>query len=166
MGEGDAFDFVFAEALLGAFGELTAKAGLVDAAAFDLGRGQNFIENGFLFFEGLFFHDFDGAGVVGAAEFFEEPHDGEVFVAADVDAEVEFRIGFVGRFCPFGAMCVFGGGDQIVGKEGGCFVGGDAHVFLVEGFFVDALALLEVEKVGFVHLLDGIVGWELVRWIL
>lgn len=33
LGEGDAFDFVFAEFLLGAFGELEAEAGLVDAAA-------------------------------------------------------------------------------------------------------------------------------------
>ena len=58
-------------------------------------------------------------------------------------------------------MLVFSGGDQIVTQEGGGFVGGDAHVFLVEGFFVDGFAFFGVEEIGFVHLLDGIVGREL-----
>ena len=41
-------------------------------------------------FEGFFFHDCNPDGVIDAADFGEEPHDGEVFVATDVDTDKVF----------------------------------------------------------------------------
>lgn len=67
-----------------------------------------------MFFKGLFVEDVDAAGVVGAAGFLDNPEYGEVFVTADVDADVEFGIGFVGRFFPIDAVLIFSGGDEVV----------------------------------------------------
>ncbi len=59
-----------------------------------------------------------------------------------------------------GIQWIFGGGDEVVAKEGGGFVGGDAHVFLVENFLVTAFDSFVVEVLGFVHLLDVMVVRE------
>ncbi len=84
--------------------------------------GKKGVEGGFLGVEGLAVEGEDGAGVVDVAEFFEDPDDGEVVVAADVDAEVKGRGVQSSRFkvqsFPRGVGRVFAGGDEVVGEEG------------------------------------------------
>jgi len=110
---------------------------------------------------------FEGEEVAGEEEAggaaFEEPEDGEVVDAADVNAEVEFARGiFVGgeiegRVFVIG---VFGGGEEVPREEGGGFVGGVAEVFLLEGFLVGAGGADEVEVGGVVEGAAGVVGGE------
>lgn len=86
--ESDRLDFP-AEALAGAFGELEAEAGLVDASAFELGKSEQRIELGLDFGEGLVV-EFEAETVVGdGADFFAEIDDAEVVVAGDVNANEE-----------------------------------------------------------------------------
>jgi hypothetical protein len=62
-GEGETFDAVAVELFPGAFDELTAQAGLVNAGS-SAWHGQEGIEHGFLGFEGLLFEAYNFAGVM------------------------------------------------------------------------------------------------------
>ena len=78
-----------AEAFAGAFGELMAEAGLVDAGAFDLRQSEPGVELGFDLGERLT-EEFEAQAVVGdGADFFTKVDDAEVVMASDVDADVE-----------------------------------------------------------------------------
>lgn len=158
IGEGDTFGAteVF---VVGAFGELATDAGLVDADAADIWHFEEVVEEFFLDREGSLFEDLDEAGVEDVAGFFEEPEDGEIVVAAEIDAEVEI----VGRefdlrevVVPVGIGGVFDLIDEFVGDEGGGVIGGSAHVFLEEGFVVGAGVFDRVEVFGAVHVETGV----------
>jgi hypothetical protein len=95
-GEGEGFDAAGAEAFLGALGELAAEAGGVEAGAAEAGESEALPEEFLLEGEGLVFQDANVAGEVDAAGFFEEPEDGEVVGAADVDTEGEVAGGLGG----------------------------------------------------------------------
>jgi hypothetical protein len=88
VSEIDGLDFP-AEAFAGAFGELSAEAGAIDAGAFELRQSEEREELGFDLGKGLV-EEFEAEAVVGdGADFFAEVDDAEVVVAGDVDAEVE-----------------------------------------------------------------------------
>ena len=87
--EGEAFDAVAIEFFPGALNELTAETGLVNAGPPDCRQCQQGIKHGFLGFEGLLLEANDFAGVEDVAQFFHDPDDGEVAVAADVNADEE-----------------------------------------------------------------------------
>ena len=85
QGEIDGLDFP-AEALAGAFGELLADAGLVDASAFELGQGEERKELGFDLGERLVM-EFEAEAIEhDGADFFADVDDAEVVVAGDVNA--------------------------------------------------------------------------------
>lgn len=88
-GEGDGEDAVFAEGIGGGFGELATEAGLVDGGFAEVGEGEEVVEDFFLEVEGGVLEADEVAGEEGGVDVFEEPEDGEVVVAADVDAEEE-----------------------------------------------------------------------------
>ncbi len=91
-GEGDGFDFPF-EAFRGAFGELRAEAGGIDAGAFDLAQAKEAKEGGLDFRETAAAH-FDAETVPNdVADFFADVEDAEVVFAGDVEAEVENGVG-------------------------------------------------------------------------
>ena len=76
-------------------------------------------------------------------DLFEEPGDGEVVFAAEVDAE-EFFAGMGaedGGGAGFGGEAGFAGGDEVVGEEDGGLVEELAFVLLGEGFGVGEAAL-------------------------
>src|SRR5262245_36769128 len=90
-GKGDGLNFPF-ESFGGAFGELSAEAGGVDAGAFDLGQAKETKECGLDFGETAAAH-FDAEPVPDdVADFFANVEDAEVVFARDVEAEVENRV--------------------------------------------------------------------------
>lgn len=154
VGEGDGFDAVGAEGAEGIFGELAAEAGLVDGGFAEVGEGEEVVEDFFLDVEGGILEGDELAGEEGGVDVFEEPEDGEVVGAADIDAEEEVVGGAgdlgEGEF-PGGVFGVFGGVDEGGGEEEGGVVGGLAHEFLEEGLVIGAGVADVVEVGGVVH---------------
>ena len=103
------------------------------------------------------------SGEEGAVDGFEEPEDGEVVMASEVDAEEEGVVGAVSEGevdFPGGVMGV----DVLVDEGGvdeeGIIVGGLAHVFLEEGFGVWARVFNKVKVVRLIHMLYRVIGIE------
>lgn len=147
----------------GVFGELAAEAGLVDGGFAEVGEGEEVVEDFFLDVEGGVVEGDELAGEEGGVDVFEEPEDGEVVGAADVDAEEEVVGGAggveEGEF-PGGVFGVFGGVDEGGVEEEGGVVGGLAHEFLEEGLVIGAGVADEVEVGVVVHGLARVVEGE------
>ena len=91
-GKGDGFDFPF-EAFGGAFGELRAEAGGINAGAFELAQAEQAKEGGLDFRKAAAAH-FDAETVPDdVADFLANIKDAEVMFAGDVKAEEETRPG-------------------------------------------------------------------------
>ena len=83
----NSFDAIFAEFPLGALGELTANAGLIDATASHAGIFEDGVKYGFLGVKGLAIQHVDGAGEIDVAELFQDPNNGEIVIAANIDSD-------------------------------------------------------------------------------
>jgi hypothetical protein len=91
-GEGDGFDFPI-ETFGGAFGELRAEAGSVDAGAFELAQAEQAKEGGLDFGETTAAH-FDAEPIPDdVTDFLADVEDAEIVFAGDVEAEVEDGVG-------------------------------------------------------------------------
>ncbi len=80
---------------MGAFGELPANPGLVDAASSNVLISEDLVEGVLLRVERLLAQFDNAAGETDIADFFNEPDDGQVPVAPHIDAEVEADVLFL-----------------------------------------------------------------------
>ena len=151
----------------GAFGELHADAGGIDATAVNIGEREEGPENIFDFVERPVL-EFNAAAVPhDIADFFAEIDDAEVMFARDIHADIEgVSLGFTvlegseeflqRRHAAGG----FAGIEEFIGEEGGGFIGGLAAVFLLPLFLVEAFGAKPGDEVftgvlGLVELIDA-----------
>ena len=91
-GEIYSFDFIFSEALLGSFGELSAQAGLIYAAALQCWKRQEVVEGFLLRVKTLSLEGDDSARIKNIRHLFHQPEDREVVVPAEVNAQEKCRV--------------------------------------------------------------------------